>query len=60
MFAAAPLPDGVELVPPVYIGRGAVIDRGAKLGPYAVVGSGSVVASRAQVRYSVINRSRCG
>ncbi len=60
MFAAAPLPDGVELVPPVYIGRGAVIDRGAKLGPYAVVGSGSVVASRAQVRYSVINGAVVG
>ncbi len=54
VWTSSPLPEGTQLVPPVYIGRGAVVDRGAKLGPYAIVGADSVVGSGARVLHSVL------
>lgn len=44
----------VQLIPPVYIGSNCQIERGVKLGPYAVVGSGTVLNARCTVSDSVI------
>jgi mannose-1-phosphate guanylyltransferase/phosphomannomutase len=55
VWSAAAVPEGVTVVPPVYIGENAVIDRGAELGPYAVIGASSVIAAGAAVRHSVVN-----
>ena len=49
------LPEGVQLVPPVYIGENAVIGKGAVIGPDTVIGAGSVIAAGARVRGSVVN-----
>ena len=44
----------VEIVPPVVIGNDCVIEAGAALGPYAVVGDGWVVERGARIRNSVL------
>ncbi len=49
------IPEGAVIIPPVYIGKNAVIDKGATIGPLAVIGASSVIASGAVVSQSVIN-----
>lgn len=44
----------VTIIPPVVIGNQCVIEAGATLGPYAVIGDGWTIGRRAQVRTSVL------
>jgi len=53
VYSASPMPDGVTIMPPIYIGRGVTLRRGAEIGPRAVIGEGSDIAG--VVRDSVVN-----
>ena len=44
----------ITLVPPVIIGNNCVIERGATIGPYAVIGDGWIVQDGASVKHSVL------
>lgn len=55
IWSHAPIPEGVVIIPPVYIGKNAIIDKGATIGPLAVIGASSVIASGAVIANSVIN-----
>jgi mannose-1-phosphate guanylyltransferase / phosphomannomutase len=44
----------VTIVPPVVIGNHCIVESGAKLGPYAVVGDGWVLESGVEIRRSVL------
>lgn len=46
--------DEVTIVPPVVIGNDCVVERGATVGPYAVVGDGWRIGSGARVSHSVL------
>jgi mannose-1-phosphate guanylyltransferase/phosphomannomutase len=54
VWSRASLPAGSVIVPPVYIGENAVIDKCASIGPYAVIGASSVIGAGAAVRRSVV------
>jgi mannose-1-phosphate guanylyltransferase len=45
---------GARLVPPVYVGPGAVVEAGARLGSLAVLGSGARLAERGVVENAVV------
>ena len=60
VWTSSPLPEGAQIVAPVYIGPGAVIDRGATIGPYAVIGVDSVVSAGAKISYSAVNGAVVG
>lgn len=55
IWCQAQLPEGAVIIPPVYIGKNAVIDKGATIGPLAVIGASSVIAAGAAICRSVIN-----
>ncbi len=44
----------VKIIPPVIIGHDAIIEPGAVLGPYAVIGDGWIVERNASIRSSVL------
>jgi len=45
---------GARLVPPVYVGPGAVVEEGARIGSLAVVGEGARLGPRATVENAVV------
>ncbi|MEM7357148.1 MAG: NDP-sugar synthase [Acidobacteriota bacterium] len=47
-------PARVEIVPPVVIGNRCVVEAGATLGPYAVIGDGWTIEKGARIRNSVL------
>ncbi|MDR0670826.1 MAG: NDP-sugar synthase, partial [Oscillospiraceae bacterium] len=60
VWTASPLPDGVRVTAPCYIGADVRLERGAAVGPYAVVGAGSLVGARAAVAHSVLEKAELG
>lgn len=54
VWAFEPLPEKATILPPVYIGRGCVIEPGAVIGPNAILEDGSTAASGARVTNSVV------
>lgn len=44
----------VTIIPPVIIGHECVVERGAVLGPYAVIGAGWTIEQNARIRHSVL------
>ncbi|MDR2671337.1 MAG: NDP-sugar synthase, partial [Oscillospiraceae bacterium] len=60
VWTASPLPDGVRVTAPCYIGADVRLERGAAVGPYAVVGAGSLVGARAVVAHSVLESAELG
>ena len=60
VLAAEPVPEGVTVRPPCYIGPGAVLETGAVIGPYASIGAGSTVGTGASVSRSVIQGAGVG
>jgi mannose-1-phosphate guanylyltransferase len=45
---------GAKLVPPVYVGPGAIVEEGARLGSLAVLGAGARLAARGVVESAVV------
>lgn len=60
IWAASPIPSGVQVVPPCYIGPNVAIGEGSLLGPHAVLGEGSTVGRHSLVQRSVLHRARVG
>lgn len=54
IWSADPLPEGVEIKAPCWIGQGVVVEPGALLGPCALLDRESVVRTGAQVSQSVL------
>ena len=52
--STAEVDPGARLVPPVYVGPGAVVEEGARLGSLAVLGAGSRLAARGIVENAVV------
>ncbi len=50
----ARIADGARLVPPVFVGAGAVIETGARIGSLSVVGDGAWIGARAEIDSTVI------
>ena len=50
----AEVDDGARLVPPVYVGPGAVVERGARVGSLAALGAGSRLGAGAVVENAVV------
>ena len=58
---AAEVDPGAKLVPPVYVGPGAIVEEGARLGSLAVLGAGARLARGGVVENAVIGaRTRIG
>ena len=49
-----PFPEGVDVVPPVYVAPGAKIGAGARIGPDAVIEEGAVVGEGATVTRAIL------
>ncbi|MCL2562576.1 MAG: sugar phosphate nucleotidyltransferase [Oscillospiraceae bacterium] len=60
IWSHAPIPPGVAVLGPCYIGKGAVLEQGAKLGPHAIIGAGSHIASGASVSRSMVDGALIG
>ena len=48
------VPSEVEIVPPVFIGRQTRFGAGSRIGPFAVIGSGSVLAANSSVVDAIV------
>lgn len=55
VWAASAIPDGVELVPPCYIGANVTLGAGSLIGPHTAVGAGSTVGRRVLLQRSVLH-----
>ena len=54
VWSAEPLPPGLNLVPPCWIGEGVRLGKGCLVGPHTVLDAGAVVGERAMVQRSVL------
>ena len=54
VWSASPLPAGVQVVPPCYLGPNVRVGEGSLLGPHAVLEEGSAVGRRALVQRSAL------
>jgi mannose-1-phosphate guanylyltransferase/phosphomannomutase len=54
IYAYAPVPRGVNLVPPCWVGPHVHLSRGCSVGPYCVLESGTSVGSGSVVQNSVL------
>ncbi|MBQ3404174.1 MAG: hypothetical protein IJG63_02000, partial [Oscillospiraceae bacterium] len=60
IFASRPIPQGVKLREPVYIGENVSLEAGCTIGPYAIIGEGSAVAKGAKVEHSAVCGAEIG
>lgn len=54
VWSAAPIPSGVEVIPPCYIGENVTLGDRALIGPHTVLGRGTSVGERAVVQGSAV------
>ena len=54
VWSARPLPEGMNLVPPCWIGEGVELGTGCLIGPHTVLERGASVGERAMVQRSVL------
>lgn len=54
VWSARPLPEGLNLVPPCWIGEGASLGEGCLIGPHTVLERGASVGERSMVQRSVL------
>ncbi len=54
IWSAAPLPAGIHLVPPCWIGEGAHLGQGCLIGPHTILEKGARVGERAMVQRSIL------
>ena len=60
VYSAQPLPDGVEFIPPCWLGPGVRIGSGSLIGPHAVLTAGTEVGPRSLVQRSLVDGARLG
>lgn len=60
IWSAGPLPEGVEFIPPCWIGPEVDLGRGSLIGPHVVLERGSRVGRRSLVQRSVLLGARVG
>lgn len=60
IWAANPIPMGVEVVPPCYIGSNVTIGKGSLIGPHSAIGEGSTVGEHTLVQRSVLHAAHVG
>ncbi len=60
VWSAEPLPEGVSVIPPCWIGEDVHIGKGSLIGPHVVLGRGSRVGSRSLVQRSVLMGAQVG
>jgi len=60
VWCAGPLPEGVELVPPCYLGPRVQVGEGSFLGPNVVLGAGSTVGQNSLVQRTVLQGASVG
>ena len=54
VWSAGPLPAGLNLVPPCWVGEGVSLGTGCLIGPHAILERGSSVGERAMVQRSIL------
>ena len=54
VWSAQPVPEGVTVVPPCWIGPGARLEPGSLVGPHAILGAGSSVGRKSLVQRSLL------
>lgn len=54
VWSARPVPEGLNLVPPCWIGEGAVVGEGCLVGPHAVLERGARVGEKSMVQRSIL------
>ena len=60
LWSHAPVPPGVTVLGPCYIGKNVVLEAGARLGPYAMIGENSRIAAGASVSRSMVDGAAIG
>ena len=60
IYSASPLPDGVDLIPPCWLGEGVTVGPGSLLGPHAVLERGASVGARSLVQRSLVDGGAVG
>ena len=60
LWTHAPLPPGVAVLGPCYIGKNVVLEPGVKLGPHAIIGENSHIAEGTTVTRSMVNGATIG
>lgn len=60
VWALSSIPQGVELVPPCYIGPNVHIGAGSLIGPHAALGAGSTVGEHALVQRAALHGAKVG
>ena len=60
LWTHSPIPPGVDLLGPCYVGKDVVLETGASLGPHAIIGAGSHIAAGASVVRSMVDGATVG
>ena len=60
LWSHSPIPAGVAVLGPCYIGKNVVLERGASLGPHAIIGENSHIAENASVVRSMVDGAAIG
>lgn len=60
VWAAQPVPEGVTLIPPCWIGAGVQLGTGCLIGPHVALGEGSRVGERSLIQRSVLHGAQVG
>ncbi len=55
VWSASPIPEGVDVVPPCYLGPRVELGTGSLIGPHAALGMGSTVGRRCLIQRSVLH-----
>ncbi len=54
------IPADLKIIPPCYVGSDVAFESGVRIGPYAVIGSGSYIGANSKIEHSLIDGARIG
>jgi len=60
LWTHSPIPSGVSVLGPCYVGKDVVLETGATIGPHAIIGGGSHIAADASVMRSMVDGAAIG
>lgn len=60
IYSAGPLPEGVDFVPPCWLGPGVSVGSGSLVGPHAILEEGTVIGPRSLVQRSLVDGAELG